>query len=145
MKKNLWILTEERPKDSVLTSILRKFCQDHKIGFFANKLRILPVLECDGRFSFTYSVIGFDCTIIDQIFIKTVSGNSSFTDFLIFYQNHKPTIHDIPIYAIEETKTDDKESRNTGVYQRCSKFVFIDYFYPNIRKIMLYNIQVEQT
>ena len=103
MKKNLWILTEERPKDSVLTSILRKFCQDHKIGFFANKLRILPVLECDGRFSFTYSVIGFDCTIIDQIFIKTVSGNSSFTDFLIFYQNHKPTIHDIPIYANDNT------------------------------------------
>ena len=30
-----------------------------------------------------------------------------------------------PIYAIEETKTDDKESRNTGVYQRCSKFIFI--------------------
>ncbi|WP_233901711.1 hypothetical protein, partial [Tenacibaculum piscium] len=32
----------------------------------------------------------------------------------------------------------------TGVYQRCSKFVFIEYYYPNTRKIMLYNLQIEQ-
>ncbi len=70
--------------------------------------------------------------------MKTVSGNSSFTDFLIFYQK------DEPIYAIEETKTDDKESRNTGVYQRCSKFVFIQSYYPNVKKIMLYNLQIDQ-
>lgn len=144
MKKNLWILTEERPKTEVLQSILSKFCLDKKIGFFANTLKILPVLECDGRFTFTYSVIGFDCTIIDKIFIKTVSGNSSFTDFLIFYQKDEPVIQDTPLYAIEETKTDDKESRNTGVYQRCSKFVFVEYFYPSIKKIMLYNLQVTQ-
>lgn len=55
-----------------------------------------------------------------------------------------PTFKDIPIYAIEETKTDDKESRNTGVYQRCSKFVYIEYYYPKIKKIMLYNLQLEQ-
>src|SRR5690606_12240331 len=41
-------------------------------------------------------------------------------------------------------KTDDKESRNTGVYQRCSKFVFIESYYPNTKKIMLYNLQIEQ-
>ena len=41
---------------------------------------------------------------------------------------------------IEETKTSDKESRNTGVYQRMSKFIYADYFYPNVPKIMLYNL-----
>lgn len=76
--------------------------------------------------------------------MKTVSGNSSFTDFLIFYQKDEPTLKDEPIYAIEETKTDDKESRNTGVYQRCSKFVFIQSYYPNAKKVMLYNLQIDQ-
>lgn len=33
-KKDLWILTEERPKDSVLQTIIGRFCQDYKIGFF---------------------------------------------------------------------------------------------------------------
>lgn len=63
---------------------------------------------------------------------------------MVFYQENEPTQADTPIYAIEETKTDDKESRNTGVYQRCSKFVFIKNYYPNVRMIMLYNLQVEQ-
>jgi len=56
----------------------------------------------------------------------------------------QPTQNDIPLYAIEETKTDDAESRNTGVYQRATKFVFIDYYYPNIKKIMLYHLKVKQ-
>ncbi|GIK70747.1 MAG: hypothetical protein BroJett020_20420 [Bacteroidota bacterium] len=81
---------------------------------------------------------------MDKVYVKTVSGNSSFTDFLIFYQKDEPTLKDEPIYAIEETKTDDKESRNTGVYQRCSKFVFIQNYYPNAKKVMLYNLQIEQ-
>lgn len=53
--------------------------------------------------------------------------------FLIFYQDKQPVVDDTPLYAIEETKTDDKESRNTGVYQRCSKFVFIQNFIPRQR------------
>ncbi|MCA6071405.1 MAG: hypothetical protein LE168_03335, partial [Endomicrobium sp.] len=75
---------------------------------------------------------------------KTVSGYSSFVDFLVFFQNKEPTTKDKPIYAIEETKTDDSESRNTGVYQRCSKFVFLRYHYPDVKMIMLYNLQIEQ-
>lgn len=81
---------------------------------------------------------------INKVFIKIVSGYSSFVDFLIFYQNDPPNENDIPLYAIEETKTDDKESRNTGVYQRASKFVYLEYYYPDIRKIMLYNLRIPQ-
>lgn len=98
----------------------------------------------DNKFTFTYEVTGFRCNKVDKVYVKTVSGNSSFIDFLIFYQQNEPTSEDEPIYAIEETKTDDKESRNTGVYQRCSKFVFIQSYYPNAKKIMLYNLQIDQ-
>ncbi len=143
MKNNLWFLTEERPKKEVLQTIFQKFAKDYGFAVFIDTLRIFPILE-NNQFTFTYEVTGFRCNKVDKVFIKTVSGNSSFIDFLIFYQNAEPTINDTPIYAIEETKTDDKESRNTGVYQRCTKFVFIHNYYPTVRKIMLYSLQIEQ-
>lgn len=143
MNKNLWFLTEERPKKEVLKIIFEKFAKDYGFAVFVDTIRIFPILE-KNKFTFTYEVTGFRCNNVDKVYIKTISGNSSFTDFLIFYQKDEPTLKDEPIYAIEETKTDDKESRNTGVYQRCSKFVFIENYYPTVRKIMLYNLQVEQ-
>jgi len=143
MPKNLWFLTEERPKKEVLKTIFQKFAKDYGFAVFVDTLRIFPILE-DNKFTFTYEVTGFRCNKVDKVYVKTVSGNSSFTDFLIFYQKDEPTLKDEPIYAIEETKTDDKESRNTGVYQRCSKFVFIQSYYPNAKKVMLYNLQIDQ-
>lgn len=143
-KKNLWILTEERPKKEVLEMIFTYFAKDQNCGFLGDNLRILPLLDNNKCFDFTYQVIGFTCAKVDKVYIKTVSGSSSFTDFLVFYQNTQPQITDTPLYAIEETKTDDKESRNTGVYQRCSKFVFIQNYYPQTKKIMLYALQVGQ-
>jgi len=143
MENNLWFLTEERPKKEVLQTIFQKFAKDYGFAVFIDTIRIFPILV-DHKFTFTYEVTGFRCNKVDKVYIKTVSGNSSFTDFLIFYQKDEPTINDQPIYAIEETKTDDKESRNTGVYQRCSKFVFIQNYYPTVRKIMLYSLQIEQ-
>lgn len=143
-KKNLWILTEERPKTKVLEMIFSYFANDQKCGFFGDNLRILPILDKNKCFDFSYEIIGFKCSRVNRVLVKTISGSSSFTDFLIFYQNKQPKISDTPLYAIEETKTDDKESRNTGVYQRCSKFVFIQNYYPKTKNIMLYALQVEQ-
>lgn len=142
--KNLWLLTEERPKKEVLEMIFSYFAKDQKCGFLGDNLRILPILGKNNCFDFTYEVIGFKCARVGHVYIKTVSGSSSFIDFLIFYQNEQPTASDIPIYAIEETKTDDSESRNTGVYQRCSKFVFIKNYYPKTKNVMLYALQVDQ-
>ncbi len=143
-KSNLWILTEERPKTEVLQMIFDYFAKDQGCGFFGDTLHIIPILNEKKCFEFTYKVTGFNCESVSNVFIKTVSGSSSFTDFLIYYQDAQPKPADEPLYAIEETKTDDKESRNTGVYQRCSKFVFIRNYYPNCKKIMLYALQVEQ-
>lgn len=140
---NLWFLTEERPKIKVLVTIFEKFAKDRGLAVFVDEIRIFPIIK-NNEFTFTYEVSGFRCNQVDKVYIKIVSGNSSFTDYLIFYQEQEPTQKDIPIYAVEETKTDDSESRNTGVYQRCSKFVFIKHYYPNVKMIMLYNLQVAQ-
>lgn len=142
--KNLWILAEERPKREVIAQILHKFAKDNEIACFIDTIRILPVLNEQRRFTFLYEVIGFCSNKINKVFLKIVSGYSSFVDFLVFYQDSEPIETDIPLYAIEETKTDDSESRNTGVFQRASKFVFIEHYYPNIKKIMLYNLKIAQ-
>ncbi len=76
--------------------------------------------------------------------MKITRGYSSFVDFLVFFQKNEPDHKSLPIYAIEETKTDDQESRNTGVFQRCSKFVYLEHYYPKTKKIMLYNLQITQ-
>ena len=142
---NLWILTEERPKKKVLQMIFFLFAKELGVGFFSNGLRIIPILNSQKCFDFTYEVKGFDCSRVNHVYIKTISGNSSFTDFLIYHQDSVPApTSDEPLSAIEETKTDDKESRNTGVYQRCSKFVYIDNYYPRTKKVMLYALEVGQ-
>lgn len=142
--KNLWILTEERPKLEVLRCIIEKFATDNHYAVFIDKIRILPILE-DGRFTFVYEVAGYQCNRINKIFLCSISGYSSFVDYLVFYQNNMPDPSaDVPYYAIEETKTDDGESRNTGVYQRCSKFVYIESYFPNTQKVMLYNIKIDK-
>jgi hypothetical protein len=144
MSSTLWILTEERPKQGVIANILYKFSKDNGVPCFIDTLRILPILDKYRRFSFLYEVIGFKSNKIKKILLKLVSGYSSFVDFLVFYQDAEPGRSDIPLYAIEETKTDDGESRNTGVFQRSSKFVYIEYYYPKVHKIMLYNLQIPQ-
>ena len=142
--KNLWILTEERPKQEVISTIVGKFATDRQLVFSSrDPIQILPIIR-NGQFTFTYQVNGICCEEVNKIFIKSISGKSSFVDFLVFHQDEIPSLSDEPIYAIEETKTDDKESRNTGVYQRCSKFVFINFYYPHVKKIMLYNLKVAQ-
>ena len=144
MSETLWILTEERPKREVIANILYKFSRDNEAPCFIDTLRILPILDQDRKFSFLYEVRGCKSNKVKRVLLKLVSGYSSFVDFLVFYQDPEPGSMDVPIYAIEETKTDDGESRNTGVYQRASKFVYIEYYYPNVHKIMLYNLQIPQ-
>lgn len=124
--------------------IFEYFAKDKGVGFFGDSIRIIPILNQNQCFEFTYEVIGFKCAKVNHVYIKTVSGSSSFTDFLVYYQEDQPSTKDTPLYAIEETKTDDRESRNTGVFQRCSKFIFINYYYPSTKKVMLYALQVDQ-
>jgi len=85
MPKNLWFLTEERPKKEVLQTTFQKFAKDYGFAVFVDTLRIFPILD-DNKFTFTYEVTGFRCNKVDKVYVKTVSGNSSFTDFLHSYR-----------------------------------------------------------
>ena len=131
---NLYVLTEERPKISTIKFIIERFLRDKGFVAFIDNIRILPVLK-KGKFLFYYEIMGVKCTQFDKIYLKIVSGNSSFVDYLVFFQATEPTIKDSPIYAIEEIKTDDKESRNTSVLQciaKCySKYVIIYFLQIN--------------
>lgn len=144
---NLWILTEERPKASVICQIVELYKRDFGgiiISMNHNDVKIGADFK-NGIFQFSYTVEGISIQGINKIIIKTVSGSSSFFDFLVFRQEQAPS-EDLPgnlLMAIEETKTSDDESRNTGVYQRASKFAFIDAFYSNVNLYMLYNDELE--
>jgi len=143
---NLWVLTEERPKPSVIKQILDMYCKDfHDIITSLSEIKIKPIIK-DGCFQFVYLIEGVSVKQAKNIFIKTVSGSSSFLDFLVFKQEEAPvegSTNDNLIMAIEETKTSDDESRNTGVYQRGSKFVYIQPYYKNVKLYMLYNEELE--
>lgn len=143
---NLWLLTEERPKPSVILQIIKLYCEDFAdTDYQQGEVKIRPIIV-NGFFKFVYVVEGIKVLKAENIFIKTVSGNSSFLDFLLFKQKNEPcegSKHDNLIMAIEETKTNDDESRNTGVYQRGSKFVYIKPYYNNVSLYMLYNDELE--
>lgn len=143
---NLWLLTEERPKPSVILQIIEMYCNDFNDTILSHtEIKIKPLIE-RGCFKFIYEVEGLKVNNADKILIKTVSGSSSFLDFLLFKQSNAPAEgnpNDNLIMAIEETKTSDDESRNTGVYQRGSKFVYITPYYDNVKLYMLYNEELE--
>ena len=125
-KTNIWILTEERPKKDVLETIFFRYSREKSIACFIDNIRIIPVVEND-KFSFVYKVTGFNTPKVESVYLKIVSGKSSFVDYIIFDTEHEPTVNDIPVFVIEETKTDDSESRN-AVLSKGNKFVYVDYF-----------------
>ena len=139
MPKTLWILTEERPKKEVLDQILKKFTEEQGVPASFDSLRIIPILDESSNFTSEYKILGVKSPTIENIYLSIISGSSSFVDYLVYFQDSKPDPKERPLYAIEETKTDDSESRNTGVFQRATKFVYLEVFHPGVDKTMLYN------
>lgn len=140
----LIIRTEERPKVTTLKEVLNIYLssfKDSPILFNEiDKLSITPVFK-NKLFTFDYQIQIYNDRIIkildqDTISLKIVSGSSSFIDFLLFENDNL-------VAMIEETKTDDGESRNTGVYQRASKFVYANILFPNVKKFILYTSQFD--
>lgn len=68
--------------------IFSHFAKGHKCGFIGQEIRIIPILDENKCFDFTYEVIGFKCVKVNRVFIKTVAGASSFTDFLVFIKKN---------------------------------------------------------
>ena len=147
MDNILWLLTEERPKVSVVEQILDEYCVSFNDTILIRdvEIKIRPIIV-SGIFQFIYKVEGVSLKTAQAIYIKTVSGNSSFLDFLLFQQSYAPVEQDSNnnlIMAIEETKTSDDESRNTGVYQRGSKFIYVRAYYDDVKLYMLYNDELK--
>jgi len=144
---NLWILTEEKPKVSTLLQILDLYSHDFggRIISDYSTAKIKPLFE-GSLFTFTYLFENVACEDIVSIYIKTVSGSSSFFDYLVFRQVNEPVdgCMDNLLMAIEETKTSDDESRNTSVYQRGSKFVHIKSYSQTAKLYMLYNDELSE-
>lgn len=137
---NLWILTEERPKNSVVLTILQEYCKIKNKQINFDEIIILPKTQ-NGLFTFEYAVQGVSVSNITEINIKIVSGYSSFMDYMLIEQDTVPANHSLNniVFLMEETKTSDAESRNTGIGQRASKFTYANYYCPHVPKYMLYN------
>lgn len=139
-KKVLIIRTEERPKKTTIATILNTGYSTDLVG---TDIEIVPYailknssVTHDGIFYFSYEVkINSNVIQFNKIVIEIVSGSSSFIDYLIFEKDN--TGNEYLVAMIEETKTDDTESRN-AVYQRASKFIYANLFYPEVPKYMLY-------
>lgn len=144
MSETLWILSEERPKINAIKFVLEKFCKVQDLPYRDTQIRINPLGDENGNFTFWYEVEGFSSPNVEKVVLRIISGSSSFIDFLVFFQKDQPVAGDRPLFMVEETKTDDEESRNTGVYQRCSKFVYAEQHYPDVDLSMFYNLQVPQ-
>ena len=72
--KNLWILTEERPKKDVILMIVTQFATNRSLTVSQSQgIQILPMMS-DNRFTFTYQVLGIDCEMVNQMFIKVISN-----------------------------------------------------------------------
>lgn len=140
--KNIWILAEERPKPKVIEKIL---CDIMKYKHTKHKEIILDPVIVNNKFYFIYVVDGIEIEGYNKIFIKIVKGESSFVDYMVFEKKDEPNNDDRPIILIEETKTDDSESRNVHAFQRNSKFVYGDMCYPEIKKVMLYTDELIHT
>ena len=86
---NIWILTEERPKESVVKTILELLQSDFDISLNIENVVIKPIIE-ESYFKFTYIVEGVNSTNFDKVYLKLVSGNSSFIDYLVCKQECEP-------------------------------------------------------
>ena len=145
-EKNLYILTEERPKEDTIITILKEFSTDYQNKLVykrgKEKLTIKPIIR-KKKFQHYYEIHDVKLEGVKRIILKIVSGESSFVDYLVYYENNEPNQKkDSPIYVIEETKTTPAESRNLH-YQRIIKYGYLSY-YPKInkaRKLFIYSIR----
>ena len=70
--ENLWILTEERPKTTVIKQIIDLFVRDFEGEITSNgDIKIIPNINA-GIFNFSYTVAGISLRNIENITILTV-------------------------------------------------------------------------
>ena len=135
-KNNIYILTEESISINEITKIIRELKNKKNIHIEFKNLTVSPTI-IEKKFKHQYKIKNFISNDIEEILIYGVgpakggSSKSPFVDFLVFLQRSKPSPEQLfknCIFAIEATKTNNKDSRNTSLGQRASKFVHLNYF-----------------
>ncbi len=133
MKKNLYILTEESIGIKEISKILNETSKQYFFSINFENIKIIPSIE-KGQFLHEYKVAGFESLDIADIFIHTIGPSSSkspFVDYLVYINDKKPDptkLFKNCLFAIEATKTNTYDSRNTAMGQRSSKFVHLNYY-----------------
>lgn len=153
---DIYLLTEECPKKSticlIINQLLKDFCNVPIFNIPLESCTIEPNYSKNFEnekvlsfwFSYYFKTPYLFNVGINRVCIIGASGYSSFCDYMLFVKDSEifpnfPNQNDEPLMIIEETKTSDKESRNTGVYQRAIKFTYAQHFYPKSKLYMLYN------
>ena len=131
-KKNIYILTEESISIIEISKILKEVCIKKNIEIKFNDLKILPSIK-NGKFEHEYKAYNYTSKDIKDILIYGIGASSKnpFVDFLVYYQSSKPLpeqLFENCVFAIEATKTNNKDSRNSSLGQRAGKFVHLNYY-----------------
>ena len=137
MKKNLYILTEESISITEIKKIVDEASKECSLDIsLTEQVRVIPKI-LNNVFKHEYELTGFQSIKINKVLIfgvdsfKDGSDRNPFVDYLVYLQEHKPDPKDLfknCIFAIEATKTNTYDSRNTAMGQRAGKFVHLNYF-----------------
>ena len=132
---NIYILTEESISIVEISKILKELSIKKNIEIKFKDLKIIPTI-LNNRFYHEYKAYNFTSNQVKEIYIYGVGApsKSPFVDFLVYFQASKPSpeqLFENCVFAIEATKTNNNDSRNTSLGQRAGKFVHLNYYLEN--------------
>lgn len=126
------ILTEETPNINECCFLLLQVGEN-----ITNDVKIIPTIE-KGVFTGKW-ILKTNNLLVP---IKLFKGTTSSVDYMLFPGDVDLSDGDAgkALVVLESTKTNDKQSRNTAVMQRISKFIVFKKMYPksNAKLIMFY-------
>lgn len=132
---SLSICTEELPAKAELKFILGKLHHSCGPTDGIDVSSIEPVMNA-GKWDASFRI---ECNVPDtEILLYLVKGTGAFVDYIVF-DHLNPTQESKPVLLVESTKTTDKDSRNTSVNQRFTKFATARQYYPDCPMVLFYN------
>jgi hypothetical protein len=136
-KDNLWILTEESINIVEIEKIIKETNNKCNLSISISQLKITPEIQ-GNYFKHRYLIEGFHSKTIEKVYIKSIqpASQNPFVDFLVFLQEDEPDPNEKfknCIFAIEATKTNTYDSRNTALGQRASKFVHLNFYLETMK------------
>jgi len=117
------IFTEENPQEQEICTGLQI------LGYDVKTCTITPSYENNkfkGEFNVQTVPININCIII------LFKGTTGSVDYMFFEEGKNALF-------MESTKTSDKDSRNSAIYQRLIKFPVAKIYYPNANYVMFYS------